>query len=218
MKSLFLIAVLVAGPVSMAVAQQQPVDGEKFSKYLFSAAHQNLVRDALARIPATVFPRCPGLVSKGSTSTLLAPITFNDNGVPNSGSWKQRFPVEGCGNDTALNVYFFATPEKVNSVVGLAGTTQGSLLLQKDSLTYAHMSVSLKAKDCKTFEVTNTRFEGFGSRPFDKPDPGPNAKFRLWWETWTLAGCGRTFDVPMTFTPDEKGTTIIPSSDKIVAR
>ena len=201
-----------------AQALAQGIDGAKFQKFLASDLHRSLVTQALGRIPPTVFKRCPALVSKGSNAMPLSPITFNQDGVPNSGTWKQQYPVEGCGNDTILNVYFVATDEKVNTVVGVPGTTQGTLQLQRDTLMYAHMGAGAKSGDCKTFDIANTRFEDFGSRPLKERDPGPNAQYRLWWETWTLVGCGRTFDVPITFAPDATGTKIMASSSTVTER
>jgi hypothetical protein len=199
-------------------APAQGIDGEKFQRFLMSDLHKALVGQALARFPPVVFRRCPTLVSKGSSVMPLGPISFNQNGVPNSGTWKQQYPVEGCGNDTTLNLYFIATEQRVNTVLGAPGTTRASLQLQADTLMYAHMGAGVKAKDCKTFEITNTRFEDFGSGPLKQPDPGPNARFRPWWETWTVVGCNRTFDVPITFAPNETGTNISQSSSSVVER
>ncbi len=76
----------------------------------------------------------------------------------------------------------------------------------------------LRAKDCKQFVITNTRFEGFGLRDPATPDPGEGAQFRPWWETWTLTGCGHSFDVPMNFTPDATGTQIVQKAETITER
>ena len=99
---IFLIAQFSSPEQGMA----QTIDGEKFHKYLYSDAHQAFVARAFSQIPKTVFQKCPGLVSKGSNSIPLKPISFSLDGFPNSGAWKQEFPVEGCGNDTTLNFYF----------------------------------------------------------------------------------------------------------------
>jgi formylglycine-generating enzyme required for sulfatase activity len=67
---------------------------------------------------------------------------------------------------------------------------------------------SLLAKDCKHFDVKNTRFEGFGWSNPPSPDPGPDNPLRPWWETWIAVGCGHTLEVPINFVPDATGTTI----------
>lgn len=126
------------------------------------------------------------------------------------GLWRQSFPVSGCGNDTSLNFFFSAgADEKINTVVAIPGETIADLTLQRDGLIYANFGALLVAKDCKTFEVKNTRFEGFGIPNPPIADPGPDQHLRPWWETWTMTGCGRTIDVPLDFVPGEKGTQII---------
>jgi hypothetical protein len=202
---IFLIALFSSPEQGMA----QTIDGEKFHKYLYSDAHQAFVARAFSQIPKTVFQKCPGLVSKGSNSIPLKPISFSLDGFPNSGAWKQEFPVEGCGNDTTLNFYFVVGSDaKINVIVAFPGSTHADLLLQNDTLKYASEAAKPKANQCEHFDVKNTRFEGFGLPNQKRPDPGPNERFRPWWETWTLVGCGRSFDVPVDFSPSDKGTKI----------
>jgi hypothetical protein len=178
-----------------------------------------LVSRAIAAIPANVFQRCPGLVSPGSKSTLLRPVTFAEDGTLSSGAWKQEFPVSGCGNDTTLNIYFSVDPARqVRFLVGLPGATHADIVLQSDAIKYAQMGASVKAKDCQRFDVKNTQFNVYGLPDMQRPDPGPNDKFRPWSETWTLIGCGRTFDVPLNFSPDATGTQITQQSGKVVER
>jgi hypothetical protein len=132
------------------------------------------------------------------------------DGFPNSGLWKQTFPVSGCGNDTILNFYFSAgSDEKINTIVGMPGTTRADTLLQRDAFTYANIGATTTARSCRIFVVKNTQFDAFGLRNPPLPDPGPEQRLRPWRETWTLTGCGRTFDVPLDFVPDQTGTQII---------
>ena len=141
---------------------------------------------------------------------ILKPISFGKDGFPNSGEWKQSFPVSGCGNDTILNFYFSANAdEKINTIIGLPGTTHTGTVLGRDAVSYANLGASLVVKDCKAFDVKNTRFEAYGAPKPPVPDPGPGHPRRPWWETWTMTGCGRTVDVPIDFVPDETGTRII---------
>lgn len=210
------ISLLVAVCGSASVRAQQQIDGEKFTKYLNSDAHKALVGKTYASVPKAIFASCQNIVSTGSNSLPLSMITFGPDGNPASGTWKQQFPIEACGEKIVLNFFFIVNDGKVNGVVGAPGDTRGSLLLQRDTVMYAHMGASLKAKDCKQFEIRNTRFEGFG-KP-GEPDPGPNARFRPWWETWTLIGCGHTLDVPIVYQPDATGTQITQSANKVVER
>jgi hypothetical protein len=176
-------------------------------------SYQELVNNALGRLPSAVFQRCPSLVSSGSTVTVLEPVSFAKSGNPNAGSWKQAFPVSGCGNDTVLHIYFTATPdEKISTAVGLPGSTHADLTLQRNAVTYAQTgAIAAKnvAKDCNHFDVRNTKFESYGLAEPPTPDPGPGNGRRPWWETWTMTGCGQIIDVPIDFVPDTTGTTII---------
>jgi hypothetical protein len=47
--------------------------------------YSSLVNNALARIPPSLFQRCPALVSNGSNVTIRTPISFGVDGYPNGG-------------------------------------------------------------------------------------------------------------------------------------
>src|SRR5262249_32867356 len=141
------------------------------------------------------------LVSKGSNVSIIEPVSVGASGVPNAGMWKESFPISGCGNDTTIHAYFSATKdEKINIAFATPGETRADLILQKDAITYAVLGANIAAKTCKRFNVKNTRFDGLDSA---------NQKIRSWRETWTMVGCNRTFDVPLTFTPLDRGGTNI---------
>lgn len=210
------LAALALVCLSAFSAAAQPIDGEKFQKYLNSDAHKALVGKTYASVPKAIFGSCKNIGSGGSQSTPLSPISFGPDGTPATGSWKQKFPIDACGNKIVLNFFFIAADGKLNGIAGAPGDTHGSLLLQRDTVMYAQMGASTKARDCKQFDIANTRFEGFGTP--DVPDPGPAARFRPWWETWTLIGCGHTLDVPIVYQPDATGTQITQSANKVVER
>jgi hypothetical protein len=176
-------------------------------------SYQELINRTLGVLPPTVFQRCPSLVSSGSTVTVIKAVSFGKSGHPNAGSWKQDFPVSGCGNDTVLHIYFTATAdEKIDAIVGLPGSTHADLTLQRDGVREAQMgAMGAKnvARDCKLFDVRNTKFESYGLADPATPDPGPGNRFRPWWETWTMIGCGQIVDLPINFVPDATGTTIV---------
>jgi hypothetical protein len=178
-----------------------------------SQSYQELINRTLGEFPPTVFQRCPSLESSGSTVTVIKPVSFAKSGNPNGGSWRQDFPVSGCGNDTVLHIYFTATAdEKITTNVGLPGSTHADLTLQRGGVAEAligAMGTKNVAKDCKHFDVRNTKFESYGLVDPAAPDPGPGSRFRPWWETWTMIGCGQIVDLPLNFVPDATGTNII---------
>ena len=127
---------------------------------------------------------------------------------PNTSAWKEAIPVTGCGADAVLNIYFQAAKGgKVKTIVGFPGTTHADLVLQGDAQTYAILGAGLVDKDCKSFIVKDTRFEAFGLADPPKSDPGPDDAMRPWWETWTVAGCDRTFEVQLDFGARRDGHT-----------
>lgn len=193
-----------------AVVRAQSFDLGQLHTFTRSQPYQTILAKALAAVPDAVLKRCPTLVSHGSKVILIKPVTLGEGGIPNGGAWKQSFPVSGCGNDTLLNFYFSATSDqKINTIVGAPGTTLADVTLQQDAGLYANAAASGAEKGCKTFTVKNTKFEAFGLAKPATPDPGTEARFRPWWETWTVVGCNRIIDVPIDFVPHDGGTQVI---------
>ena len=205
--SLGVAAALISGAPA---AQAQSGDEAAFQTFTRSDFYSGLIARTLSAMPPEVFQRCPALVSGGSQVTVVRPVTIAPDGFPNGGVWKQQFPVSGCGNDTTLNFYFQATAdEKINSLVAAPGNTHANLILQGDARKYATVAVVGSRKDCKALNIKTTRFEAYGLSTPPTPDPGPGSQPRPWWETWTMAGCGHTYDVPLDFVPDTGGVQVI---------
>jgi hypothetical protein len=180
------LPVLIAAAfiLSDGARAQTPAETQ-FQAFTASDFYRGLVGRAIGQIPPTIFQRCPTLVSNGSRVAVL--------------------------NDTMLNFYFFAMPEKkIDTVVGVPGTTHADLSLQRDAVKFADIGARVALNStCTEFNVRNTRFEAYGTAKPPTPDPGPDTKLRPWWETWTMIGCGKIVDVPMDFVPDATGTRII---------
>jgi hypothetical protein len=216
MRVIALCACLIASVIQPIASDAQTDGASPIQKFIKSDFYKGLVDRALAALPPAVFQRCPALVSEESRVTVLKAISFGADGWPNAGSWKQQFPVKGCGNDTLLNIYVSAgADEKLNTVVGIPGSTRADLTLQRDAVLYANTWASLVAKGCKSFDVTDTKFEGFGLSKPAATDSGPDNQFHPWHETWTLKGCGTPVDIPIDFVPDAKGTQVIRAGDVV---
>jgi hypothetical protein len=212
------IGLLAAALVLAGAAHAQTPAESQFQAFTASDFYRSLVGRAIGQLPPSVFQRCPTLVSNGSRVAVLKPIQFGSDGFPTDGAWRQSFPVSGCGNDTMLNFYFFATPEKkINTVVGVPGTTHADVTLQRDAVQFADLGAGRALKStCSEFNVRNTRFEAYDLAKPPTPDPGPDTLLRPWWETWTVIGCGKIIDVPIDFAPDGTGTRIIQPGDATV--
>jgi hypothetical protein len=216
-----LVALCLAPMVAPCWAQ--PVDQALFRKYLASSAHNDFVKTALNGLPPEVFTRCPAFRPSEPDVVLRKPIAFAQDGTPNAGAWVESFPVRGCGNDTILHVNFAADESgKLNVFASLPGTTRADLILQHDAVAYAFIGPRLRVKDCAQMFVTNTRFEALEPLPVPdasaKTKPLPKVTARAWREVWSVSGCGRRFDVPMRFIPDETGTQIVQKTQEITDR
>jgi hypothetical protein len=219
MKSLVvLLFSLVTVLVRPNNSKAQALDGIQLQAFTRSDFYRSLVDRALKAIPQAVFQKCSALKSDGSRVTILTPANFAASGFPNTGFWKQSFPVSGCGNDTTLNVYFSATAdEKVNVLVGAPGDTHADYILQSDALKYARLGAQLAANDCNAsgFEAKDTKFGGFDMSDSPVKDAGSYNGARPWRETWTMIGCGHTIDVPVYYFPGAKGTQIVAGGAKV---
>lgn len=207
-----LVAILLATAFHPAESSAQSVQGTQLQAFVRTEFYRGLINRAFSGLSPVVFQRCPTLVSGGSRVTIIKPVSFGQDGFPNSGLWRQSFPISGCGNDTVLNFFFYAgADEKINTIIAFPGGTHADLLLQRDAKLYADIGAQAVSKGCKTFVVKDTRFEGFGAPNPPIPDPGPEKGIahRPWWEKWTLVGCGHTIEVPVDFVPQSKGTQII---------
>jgi hypothetical protein len=207
----------------IAPCSAQPVDQVLFRKYLASSAHSDLVEATLNALPPEVFTRCPAFRPGEPDVVLRKPVAFAEDGTPNAGAWVESFPVRGCGNDTILHVNFAAGEGgKFNVFASLPGTTRADLILQHDALAYAFLGPRLRVKDCTQMAVTNTRFEALEPVPVPdasaKTKPLPRVTARAWREVWSVFGCGRRFDVPMRFIPDETGTQMVQKTEEMTER
>ncbi len=187
-----------------AAPAPEATDPKKFQSYLYSDAYRAALAAAWKKVPPVSLPACGSLTDGNVSVTLQQDVAFDAKGLPKSGAWWGHYPVSGCGAERIINILFRAEPSGVRFLVTLPGRTRANIVLQRDGLTYAFIGAGTKVRDCKTMEVADTAFDGFGLSSSDKkaPESGP------WRETWTVAACGRMLAVPLEFIPDATGTTI----------
>lgn len=194
----------VAAIMSWAVASAAPAAAsappltQQLQQLVNTPGYRANINRLFASLPVDVFQRCPALASPGSQVTVLTPVSFAPDGYPVSGTWRQSFPISGCGNDTTINIFFSGQPdEKITSLIAAPGDTHADPVLQRDAMRYVGLAARAVAPTCTTPHVRHTRYEGVTT---------PRTK--AWHERWIIAACGRDFSVPLTFTPDETGTRI----------
>lgn len=199
MRGFFMVGVAAALVSAPAVAQEA-----QLKAFVATDLHKSLINDTLAQLPTEVFQRCEALKSSGTQIAVILPVSFGTDGMPVAGTWKESFPVTGCGNDTIINVFFTVTPDKkVHTLIGLVGTSMADPLLQKDAMQYAVLASGFKKNEtCNTLYVTDTKFLKV-TGPQQK-----NAPAAPWDEMWTLTACTQKVQVMMHFIPDATGTTI----------
>jgi len=209
LREILYVAVACCVVVPIPSRAQVP-EKAQLQNFMSGEIHRALITRALAAVPPVEFQRCPGLVSPPSRIAVLRPFSFSADSTPEAGLWKESFPVQGCGNDTVLNFYFIVLGDgKINTLIGVPGTTIADLREQHDALFFAQAGAAKRSWMCREFLVSNSFFKGFGS--VDPPiiDPGAGAVYRPWWEIWVLNGCGHRYEVTLTFVPDGVGTKIV---------
>jgi hypothetical protein len=135
--------------------------------------------------------------------TYLTPITFDDNGTPASGTWKETVESKGCGQTRALNLFFVAGPTEVMRFPGAPGSTRADPRLQQDSVRYLLAGAApYLPKACDLIQLIDTVYVGVEGAPISGGKSAP------WQEHWTVAGCNVGAQVTLHFIPDATGTTI----------
>ena len=211
---------LLSGLVPAQPAQAQPVQAPTTAAapaldpatqaYVRTDAYRKLLVQAMARIPASIAPHCPKQTVSDGLVVVLQPLQFNADQQPVAGSWRHSRNTAGCGPETIVNFWFYATPERrVLTVVGVPGNTRADIEQQRNARTFVLLALDPVAHGCQGFETVNTRFEAFGTRTPELADPGPGSLFRPWWETWTMLGCGKRYTIPLNFRPNQLGTQIV---------
>lgn len=192
-----------------------------FQAYLDSPAYASRLSDLVAMAKKSHFPSCDALTTGPAAYKVLKPVRMGEDGVPKGGMWKASLLVQGCGKARIINAFFFVGKgHKVFFAQAIPGTTKGDFRLQSDTVRYVLMAASVHNKDCKTNAITNSRFERL--EPANDTAKtgaallGVQLAGRQWREAWTVASCGRFFEVSVRYLTDTTGTTINASSKDVV--
>lgn len=191
----FLLAFTCAAHAEDATPEQRFLADSHLKQNIITIAAKSTVMERHACAKATY---------KAADPVEISPMKFNQLAGPVSG--ELRFPVheEGCGASHELNVYVWV--ERENSIAitpMMPGNSHAEDMLQKSAYAYALAAAGGPEANCQTTYVEDTQFQ---SEVAGKTDKG--GKALPWKETWTLSSCGWRAEVPVTFTPDPKGTKI----------
>jgi hypothetical protein len=125
----------------------QTADSNQFQTFTKSDFYKRLVGSSLRAIPEIVFKQCPALKSGNSNLLIIKPSRLAKVATQMGVRGNRHFLVSGCGNDTILNLISSLAPTKVNTAIGIPGTTLADPILQRDAVQYANIGSSLAAKD-----------------------------------------------------------------------
>ncbi|HEU0118494.1 MAG TPA: hypothetical protein VFR09_07655 [Alphaproteobacteria bacterium] len=207
MRKIALLIILILGIPLSAKADPIPMSPELKSFMMRPDQRQGVVGMMMHQWDVLVGD-CSSKQMKSTNVVIDIAPTFDQSGMPIFGQWRVVSLVEGCDQSRVFNIQY-SVPQSgpVQRTGLLPGTTAASMLLQKDALMYAFLSMQklLPSKDCKDVQYTDTKFIGFGEA---SPSAMEGREKRSWNEEWTVRACGVTGVVPMHFVPDATGTAI----------
>ncbi len=180
----------------------------QFVAYIQTEPHVKALLDAIReRLSKTPGACQTGKFERDPTLAFILPIKYDAQGTPIEGAWKESINYIGCDSKTRFNLMTVISPDMGVKVAALlSGTTIATPRLQADSIMYAFMGTALLARGCKEKTVIDTHFDSYTGDAVKDALNGPDS--RPWHETWTVWACNQTIDVPISFTPDNRGTGI----------
>ena len=166
---------------------------------------------AAARAQAKQLPSACATATYKPTSelTIYAPPRFDQQGALVEGIWSERVTETGCNATHVLNVLTVLQPGSPPSrIPTMPGSTHADPATQKNALQYAQ-AVAIRASPpgCTRQSFVDTRFDGYTGLP--NPAITDGRESRAWREIWTLAACGSTYEIGLTFTPNAQGTQLL---------
>lgn len=146
-------------------------------------------------------------IARGSCPSAAARMAAPATVLPNTEAGVRqvayaRVLVQGCSRAMIVNYLVATLADGRRSVTTqIPGDTAAELRLQRDVLPFVLGAGEARAvPDCKKGAVSNTVFEG------SAPPSGQTRLTQPWRETWVVEACGVRIAVPITFTPNERGT------------
>jgi hypothetical protein len=173
---------------------------QKLAEVISNAGHHATVLAAARASPVWVAEGCAGASFKGTPEVgVYLPLSFNGNGLPVAGEWREGLLASGCGPAVTLNVLTVVTgPGVLATGPLLPGGTIADPELQDAAQKYAVAGAGGVPAGCRGSYVADTVFGGYEGAVAPRP----------WREAWTLNFCGAVKTVVMHFAPDAAGTKI----------
>lgn len=141
------------------------------------------------------------------------PLKFTEGrDHPVQGVWQHRYLADQCGVSKLYNAIFIADKNggRPQALPLVPGSTSASVRLLKDARTSALVAAVVKIKEsgedqlCHELTIFDTEvIKG----PHDLTENGVVYK-GVWFEEWTIVGCGNNVNVTARFVPKNDGGTL----------
>jgi hypothetical protein len=190
-----------------AAGQQSPATvTPSFARYLAGETYRQTAIEAARRHNDNLPDSCKTMsFALSAVVTVYAPVRM-EGGQPVEGAWAEPVMATGCGKTLRFAVLTIVAPDKPAMTLSLIpGDSRADPMLQRDSVKDVLDHASVASGGCKDMVVTDTRFEDWEGGPVKGPH---GREARPWRETWTVWACGKLLDVPVHFTPNDRGTLI----------
>jgi hypothetical protein len=143
---------------------------------------------------------------------VLALLELNGKGTPIAGAWRESIPGAACNEKHTYNVQVEITSKGLRFTPTFPGDAAGNPELQNDTLRNIETNlqmIGVQTKKSCHIAVVDTHLEGAPSAPLS------NGILSPWKESWSVQDCGKIYRVPVTYTPDDRGTRISVGTSEI---
>ena len=136
--------------------------------------------------------------------------TMLPNGHADGTQWEEQVPGRACGEVRAYRALVVLRDGGGQIQPLLPGDGWAGPLLEHDTMMQVNAAAAAYTREQCPVDVVHTHLAS--------GEPSENTK-SAWTELWTVHSCGKHFDVPIRFMPDEvgDGTTMSVNAGKIVA-
>lgn len=188
--------------VALPAAAQQPrpsAEVNRLGEFIRSAEHLAQVGAAIKAFePAALAARCADVRPlKGRAWKPVEEPVFDPGAkAPKNAAWQETWEVSACGQPGIRSLGFVARPgQGIVPLPMFPGESLADLRLQHDAGEIALTGSAPAALQC------NSQMQIVASAVTNSA----GAAGGRWSERWTVAGCGRTADIDVDFSPGPQG-------------
>jgi hypothetical protein len=201
MKKWLGLPVLLLLPVTAQASH--PASAQQFAAVMQDPGHRQAVLQAAEQTPVWTHIACAAARFTPSPEiAVYIPVTFDKQGAPLDGEWREGIAASGCGAPITLNVLTQVTaPATLATGYLLPGGSIADPILQNAAQGFAVKAAGGIPPGCTDAYIANTEFAGYEG-------PGAATQTGPWKELWTLDLCGPPKQILVHFETDATGTTI----------